>query len=105
MGNVVIPNYHTALLHIRSDDVKKPLVGIYRLKHSIKLKSIGFSDEDVDTFLVMLARKNEHPYILEEIGKISISLIENKNFIEILRFGDIKDLRKSFIQILNEEEA
>lgn len=105
MGNVVIPNCHIALLHTRSDAAKNPLVGIYRLKHNMKLKSIGFADETVDTFMVMIARKNEHSYILEEMGKISISLIESKSFTEVLRIGDMKDLRSSFIKILNEEEG
>jgi len=105
MGNVVIPNSHVALLHTRSNAVTNPFIGVYRLKHSIKLKSVGFADENVDAFIVMLARKNEQNYILEQIGRVSISLIENKKFTEVLRLGDIKDLRSSLINILNTEEV
>ncbi|WPC44587.1 BglG family transcription antiterminator [Clostridium sp. JS66] len=105
LGSVVIPNSHIALLHTRSDTVKNPFVGVYRLKHSIQLKSSGFEDESVDTFIVLLARKNEYSYVLEKMGKISIALIEDKNFTEILRLGDIKDLRNSIIKILNQEET
>lgn len=104
LGSVVIPNCHVALLHTRSDAVKNPCVGVYRLKEHMKLKSSGFEDENVDTFIVLLARKNEFSYVLEQMGKISISLIEKKDFTEILRLGDIKDLRNSIIKILNEEE-
>lgn len=104
MGSIVIPNCHVALLHTRSDIVKSPFVGVYRLKKSMKLKSVGFASENVDTFIVLLARRNEHSYILEQMGKISISLIENKSFTEILRIGDVKDLRDSLVKILNEEE-
>lgn len=101
IGNVVIPNCHVALLHTRSDAVKSPLVSVYRLKRGMKLKSVGFADENVDTFIVMLARKSEHSYILEEMGKISISLMEHKAFTEVLRIGYMKDLRSSFVKILN----
>lgn len=103
MGSVVIPNCHVALLHTRSDSVEGPFVGVYRLKRHMVMKSIGFIEENVDTFIVMLARKNEDSYSLEQIGKISIALIEDKQFTEILRLGDIKDLRSSLITILNEE--
>ena len=105
MGNVVIPNCHVALLHTRSDSVNSPFIGVYRLKNYMRLKSMGFAEENVDTFIVMLARKNEDNYVLEQIGKISISLIEDKNFTEILRLGDIKDLSNSLIKILNMEET
>jgi mannitol operon transcriptional antiterminator len=103
MGSVVIPNSHVALLHTRSDSVANPFVGAYRLKGGMVMKSIGFEDENVDTFIVMLARKNEDSYILEQLGKISISLIEDKQFTEALRLGDIKDLRSALVKILNEE--
>lgn len=103
MSSVVIPNCHVALLHTRSDCVEGPFVGVYRIKGHMVLKSVGFIDENVDTFIVMLARKNEDSYALEQIGKISIALIENKQFTEILRFGDIKDLGSSLVTILNEE--
>ncbi|MGB9679125.1 MAG: BglG family transcription antiterminator [Thermoanaerobacteraceae bacterium] len=101
MGNVVIPNTHIALIHTRSDKMVIPFVGVYKLKTPLKMKSAGFSYEEVDTFLVMLARKTQSSEILEMLGKISISLIEDKTFNEILRFGDIKDIRNSIVTILN----
>ncbi|MDP4088716.1 MAG: BglG family transcription antiterminator [Bacillota bacterium] len=103
MGSVVVPGSHLALLHTRSDSVKNPLIGVYRLKENVVLKSVGFANESVDTFILLLARKNEIAYSLEQLGKVSISLIENKNFIDVLRFGDIKDLRSFLVQIFNEE--
>lgn len=105
LGSVVVPGAHLALLHTRSDTVKAPFVGVYRLKKPMKLKSSGFADENVDTFIVLLARKSEYSYVLEQMGKISISLIESKEFTETLRLGDIKDLRNFAIKILNEEEV
>lgn len=104
MGNVVIPNTHIALIHTRSDKMVIPFVGVYKLKTPLKMKSSGFSYEEVDTFLVMLARKAESSEILEMLGKISISLIEDKSFNEILRLGDIKDIRNSLVTILNDTQ-
>lgn len=101
IGSVVIPNSHLALIHTRSNSVTGPFVGVCRLKKKMTLKSVGFADENVDTFILMLARKDEHKYILEQMGKISISLIEDKKFTETIRLGGIKDLRSSMIRILN----
>ncbi|MDP4090685.1 MAG: BglG family transcription antiterminator [Bacillota bacterium] len=103
MGSVVVPGSHVALLHTRSDSVKSPFIGVYRLKENMVLKSIGFADESVDTFILLLARKSELAYSLEQMGKVSISLIESKDFTDVLRFGDIKDLRGALVKILNEE--
>lgn len=104
LGNVVIPNSHMALLHTRSDCVIKPFMGVYRLKKHMKLRSIGFDYENVDTFIVLLAKRAEHPCILEQMGKISMSLIEEKNISRILRNDTIKNLRIEMNKILNRED-
>ncbi|WP_446898636.1 BglG family transcription antiterminator [Clostridium sp. LBM24168] len=104
LGNVVIPNSHMALLHTRSDCVLRPFMGVYRMRKHVRLRSIGFDYEDVDTFIVLLAKKKEHPYILEQMGKISMSLIEEKNISRILRKDDIKNLRIEMNKILDRED-
>jgi len=100
-GSVVIPNSHIALIHIRTEDVDNPFVGVFRLQHYIRMKSAGFSMENVDTILVMIARKNESDYLLELLGKISAALVEEESFLNVLRFGDIKDIRNELIKIIN----
>jgi mannitol operon transcriptional antiterminator len=100
-GSVVIPNNHIALIHIRTEDIGAPFVGVFRLKQHISMKSAGFSVENVDTILVMIARKNERDYILELLGKISAALVEEESFLRVLRFGDIKDIRSELIKIIN----
>lgn len=104
LGSVVIPNSHMALLHTRSDYVIKPFIGVYRLKNYMKLRNIGFDYENVDSFIVLLARRKEEPFILEEMGKISMSLIEEKNISRILRRYDIENLRIEISKILNRED-
>lgn len=104
LGNVVIPNSHMALLHTRSDCVIKPFAGVYRLKDCMRLRSIGFDYENVDTFIVLLARKKEHPYILEQMGKISMSLIENKDLCKILRNENIENLHIEMMKVLDRED-
>jgi|GEM_PF-631192 len=100
-GSVVIPNSHIALIHIRTEDIDNPFVGVYKLQDSIKMKSAGFSAENVDTILVMIARKNERDYLLELLGKISAALVEEESFLYVLRFGAIKDIRNELIKIIN----
>lgn len=103
-GNVVIPGTHVALIHTRSDEIKTPFVGVYRIKKPLDMKSIGFSTEGVDTFIVMFARNNESNYILKILGKISVSLIEKKEFIEVLKLSNTIDIRNYLINIINNEE-
>ena len=104
-GSVVIPGSHVALIHIRTEEIDMPFVGVFRLENYIGMKSAGFSMENVDTILVMLARKNESDYILELWGKISASLVQEESVINILRFGDIKDIRNKLVEIINREES
>ncbi len=104
-GSVVIPGRHVALVHIRTEEIDSPFVGIFRTEHYIEMKSAGFSVENVDTILVMLARKNERDYILEMLGRISASLVESESFVNVLRFGDITDIRNELIKIINREES
>ena len=103
-GNVVIPGTHVALIHTRSDEIESPFVGVYRLKKPLVMKSIGFSEEEVDTFIVMFARNSESNYLLKILGKISVSLIEKKEFVEVLKFSNAIDIRDYLINIINNEE-
>jgi mannitol operon transcriptional antiterminator len=104
-GSVVIPGSHVALVHIRTEEIDMPFVGVFRLENYIGMKSAGFSMENVDTILVMLARKNESDYILELLGRISASLVQEESVINILRFGDVKDIRNELVEIINREES
>jgi mannitol operon transcriptional antiterminator len=103
-GNVVVPGTNVALIHTRSDELITPIVGVYRLHEPLSMASVGFSNEDVNTFLVMLARSSESHYILQLLGKVSVALIENEEFIDILKLGNIKDIRDYLINIVNIEE-
>lgn len=104
-GSVVIPGSHVALIHIRTEEIETPFVGVYRLEHFIEMKSIGISRESVDTIFVMLARRNESSYILEILGKISVAMVEDSSFTNILRLGDIIDIRNELVEIINKEES
>ncbi|MFT8887193.1 MAG: BglG family transcription antiterminator [Ethanoligenens sp.] len=94
IGSVVIPNSRLALLHTRAEAVVEPYVGIYRLNGQMLLHNPNSNDEPVDTFAVLLARKNEHPLALEQLGNFSISLIDNPIFVETLRTGDVEEVRR-----------
>ncbi|ORX22707.1 antitermination protein BlgG [Thermoanaerobacterium sp. PSU-2] len=100
MGNTVIPGTRIALLHTRSDKMIIPYIGIYRLSRPIKMRSIGFTHEEVDTILVMLARKKEDNTVLEMLGEISIALVENDDFKDALKYGNIDDVKNIIINVL-----
>ncbi|WP_413814418.1 BglG family transcription antiterminator [Caproicibacter fermentans] len=102
IGSVVIPGTRVSLLHIRSDSVFSPFVGVYRLQGEIMMDGVGFVQEPVDTYLLMLARSSESSVVLEKMGDISISLIENKDFPERLRKSSLGELRKIFENLLLE---
>lgn len=103
-GNVVIPGTRVALIHTRSDTITCPFVGVYRLDKPLHMKSIGFSMEDVDTFIVMFARNSESNYMLKVLGKISVSLIEEQEFVEMLKVSNAMDIRDYLINIIDNEE-
>lgn len=103
-GNVVVPGSNIALIHTRSDDMKIPFIGVYRLQKPLRMTSIGFTTEEVDTFLVLLARNLESNYILQLLGMVSSALIESKDFIKTLKLGNVKDIRDYLINIVNIEE-
>lgn len=104
MGNTVIPKSQLALLHTRSDSMLAPFIGVFRLTKPIMMKSIGFSYENVNVIFVMLARRKEDSNILEMLGEISIALAESENFKDVLKFGNIKDIRDELIKILNKSQ-
>ncbi|QCX32917.1 transcription antiterminator [Caloramator sp. E03] len=103
-GSVVVPGSHTALIHIRTEEIESPYLGAYRLENFIEMNGVGVVKENVDTILVMLARKNESSYILETLGKISIAMVQDNEFTKALRFGDIIDIRNKLVDIINKEE-
>lgn len=103
-GNVVVPGSNIALLHTRSDKMIRPFVGVYRITEPLSMTSIGFATEQTGTFIVLIARKDESNYILQLLGKISVALIEDKNFVNILKLGGIADIRNYLVNIVNKEE-
>lgn len=103
-GNVVIPGCHVALIHTRSDKITTPFIGVYRLKKPLQMASIGFSMEDVDTFFVMLAKISNTDDVLKLLGRISIGLIENEDFIKKLRTADVESNKEIIRNIIQTRE-
>lgn len=103
-GNVVVPGTNIALIHTRSDEMITPFVGVYRIEKPLRMESIGFTAEDVDTFIVIIARSNESNYILQSLGKISIALIEKEEFIEVLKLSNVTEIRNYLVNIIDKSE-
>lgn len=103
-GNVVVPGTNIALIHTRSDEMFTPFVGVYRIEKPLRMESIGFTAENVDTFLVIIARSNESNYILQSLGKISAALIEKEEFIEVLKLSNVTEIRNCLVNIIDKLE-
>lgn len=101
-GSVVIPGTRVSLLHFRSDLVNSAFIGVYRLQGETRMEGIGFVREPVDTFLVLLARRDENPLVLEKMGNISVALVEDKELPGMLRTDDIGALHTKFRRILGQ---
>ncbi|KHD34846.1 transcription antiterminator BglG [Clostridium acetobutylicum] len=104
-GNVVVPKSGIALLHTRSNELMNPVIRVYRNNKYFSMSSEGFSTEDINTFLVLLARNDESNYVLQFLGKVSISLMERKGFVQMLRYSNSQDIRNCLIDIANKEEV
>ncbi|MDD4806880.1 MULTISPECIES: BglG family transcription antiterminator [Caproicibacterium] len=102
-GSIVVPQTKVSLLHVRSDLVHSPFVGVYRIAEGeICMRGVGFVWEPVNTFLVMLARSSETASVLEKMGRMSVALIEDKTFPKMLRTGTLGELKTKLCCILTQ---
>jgi PRD domain./PTS system, Lactose/Cellobiose specific IIB subunit./Phosphoenolpyruvate-dependent sugar phosphotransferase system, EIIA 2. len=103
LGSVALPGEMFALIHGRSEAVFKSYVGIFRLVKPLNMKSIGFNVERVSTVLVMLAPAREEPEVIALLGRISSALIEDDKFLNVLKMGDIKEIREAILNVFNKK--
>ncbi|WP_169725479.1 BglG family transcription antiterminator [Alicyclobacillus contaminans] len=85
LGSVVIPGQHTAVLHGRPQGLVRGHIAVYRLNRPLSLPSVGTSVESVDCVLVLLARLEELPEVVDWFGRISSTLVMDPAFVDVLR--------------------
>lgn len=82
-----IPASSLSLLHCRHDLIYKSYLGLYRNDRKISLKGMDSKDQDVDSFLILVAPEDLNKYQLDIISSVSISLLEAENIDIFTRAG------------------
>ena len=104
LGSIVLPGKAFAVLHARASVLTRCHVAVYRLHVPIAMQSVGETDEDVDSVLVLLARKKEEPAVVHLLGRLSSALVMDPSIVETLRTAPIEDVRRSVFDALSQTE-
>jgi mannitol operon transcriptional antiterminator len=104
LGSVVLPGQALALLHARCTAMTRCYVAVYRLSQAIRMKSIGFHEEEVQTVLVILARVDERPEVIALLGALSSALISEEGLSETLKQADESHVRETILHTFNQTQ-
>ena len=86
-GATIIPEINMSLLHARTDGIEQPFIGFVVLEDAIVLPNSNQVDKKVDRIVVLLAPENLLAEEINLMSKFSASIIENKQFYEVVREG------------------
>jgi mannitol operon transcriptional antiterminator len=98
LGSTILHGEKTILIHTKSETVDRPGFSIWRLE-----KPMAHPEgEQIDTAIVMLLGKHVPSVYLEIMSRLSKSLIEEPNFLQVLRMGSKPDAEKAMKKILHQ---
>ena len=69
------------------------------MQKSVQMQNMDGKIEDVDILLVMLLPEKTQPEAVNIMGKISIALLENSRWIQVLKKGSGTDILKELVKI------
>ncbi|HHV18989.1 MAG TPA: PTS sugar transporter subunit IIA, partial [Thermoanaerobacterales bacterium] len=98
-GGCAVPGRSVSILHTRTKGVEKPFFGVYRLKNSIPMKNMDGKIEDVETILIMMLPENTRSEAGDVMGKISVALLENSHWIQLLKKGSSTEIIQEIVKI------
>ncbi len=104
LGSITIPGKSLALLHARSDSMKRSYVGIFRVTIPLDLPSVGRSVEKIRAIMVLLAPMNEKPNMIENLGKLSAATIMHPGFAQAIATAPVEELRKLIADIVTSDD-
>lgn len=96
LGSTILHDEETILIHTKSDAVKGPSFSVWRLDRPF----IHTSGDKVETAVVMLLGKEVPVEYFEIMSKLSKSLIEESNFLRLIKYGTQTELEKELKRIL-----
>lgn len=99
-GGTFIPEYGIKLLHCRTKAVSQIHFGIIKLNKDIKTK--GNIKERAELAMVAVAPEGSSKYMLETISHVNGILVDQPEFIRILKDGSKEDIFDELCSILEE---
>ena len=99
-GGTFIPEYGIKLLHCRTKAVSQIHFGIIKLNKDIKTK--GNIKEGAELAMVAVAPEGSSKYMLETISHVNGILVDQPEFIRILKDGSKEDIFDELCSILEE---
>lgn len=100
MAGCGVPEQRMAVLHARSEGVLKPFLGVFRLKSPLVMRNMDGALEEVVASLVMLLPPKPLPGESEIMGRVSAAIIEEPDFVKLLREGSGGDVIKELLKVL-----
>jgi mannitol operon transcriptional antiterminator len=89
-GATIIPEIKLSLLHARTEGIQQPFIGLVVLEDAIMLPNSNKVKEKVDRIVVLLAPEELLTEEIKLMSKFSASIIENKDFYNVVREGSGK---------------
>lgn len=99
-GSTFITDYGLLLLHCRTEVVDKLYFGAIKVEKDIICKNARGEDEKVELGIVILAPEDCNKYFIETISHVNGMLIENPNFIRLLKNGTPEEALEELNNIL-----
>ncbi|MCL6633986.1 MAG: PRD domain-containing protein [Alicyclobacillus herbarius] len=103
-GSVILPGAGLALLHARVGSLHRPYVGVVRLSSPLLMTGVGGQAEPVRTVLVLLARADEPPEVLLQLGQLSRALVEDPKWVMALHTADAATLTVEANRMMKKRE-
>ncbi|PRX21128.1 BglG family transcriptional antiterminator [Orenia metallireducens] len=91
-GSTIIPEMKLTLLHARTDGIEKPFIGLVMLDEAVSLSGPNNLEQEIDRIIVLLAPKELIAEEIQLISSFSASIIENKDFHNVIREGNKEEL-------------
>ena len=86
-GATIIPEINMSLLHARTEGIEQPFIGLVVLEEPIMLANSNKVEKEIDRIVVLLAPEELLAEEINLMSKFSASIIENKEFYEVIREG------------------